>query len=304
VRDGSRKTLAQGYWLCQIVAVECGGQEIVPLVNHLWSHEAPGFRSENGEIRGWVKRVARATGKRGVWVMDRGGDRKRLYEAFLRWKLDFLVRLVGNRDLIVGGRRRLASAIAAGCPLPYAETVRRHNSDGTETCLMLEFGYREVRLPGWEKRPLWLLVVRGLGEQPLKVLTMLALRRNRRALWWAVEAYLTRWRIEDTLRFAKQTYGLEDVRVRGYESLRNLMALALVAMYFTMVELAQRTRLAVLCHHALRAARRLFGIPDFHYYAIADGIREICAGRQAPPFNSRRPDPPGGLEQLDLIGFG
>jgi len=85
VRDGSKKQLAQGYWLCQIVAAECGGHEIVPLVNHLWSHEAPGFRSENTEIRHWIKTVARATSRRGVWVMDRG----RLYEAFLRWSLDF-----------------------------------------------------------------------------------------------------------------------------------------------------------------------------------------------------------------------
>jgi hypothetical protein len=119
-----------------------------------------------------------------------------------------------------------------------------------------------------------------------------------------VEAYLTRWRIEETLRFSKQSYRLEDVRVLGYQSLRNLMALALAAMYFTMVELGQQTKLAVLCHHALRAAKRLFGIPDFRYYAIADGIREICAGRKAPPFDFSRTDPPDGNEQLDLIGFG
>lgn len=144
VRDGSKKELADGYWLCQIVGVECGGQEIVPLVNHLWSQNAPGFRSENAEIRRWVKRVARATKKRGIWVMDRGGDRKRLYEAFLRWNLQFLIRLVGNRDLICGGRKRLAREIAQHCPLPYAESVRRLNKDGTETCLTLEFGFREA----------------------------------------------------------------------------------------------------------------------------------------------------------------
>ena len=302
VRDGSKKELADGYWLCQIVGVECGGQEIVPLVNHLWSQNAPGFRSENAEIRRWVKAVARATRRRGIWVMDRGGDRRRLYEAFLRWRLEFLVRLVGNRDLIRGGRTRLAREIAANCPLPYAEVVVRQNGNGTETRLTLEFGFREVRLPGWEKHPLWLLVIKGFGEEPLMLLTTIPLRRERKTLWWAVQAYLTRWRIEDTLRFAKQSYRLEDVRVLGYQSLRNMMAMALLAMYFTMVELGRQTRLAVLCHHALRAAKRLFGIPEFCYYAIADGLRAICAGRQTPPFDLSRAPPPDAI-QLDLFGF-
>jgi hypothetical protein len=304
VRDGSKKELADGYWLLQIVGAECGGQEIVPLVNHLWSQDAPGFRSENAEIRRWVKAVARATRRRGIWVVDRGGDRRRLYEAFLRWRLGFIVRLVGNRDLICGARTRLAREIAAHCPLPYAEVVVRQNGNGTETRLTLEFGFRQVRLPGWEERPLWLLVIKGFGEEPLMLLTTIPLRRDRKTLWWAVEAYLTRWRIEDTLRFAKQSYHLEDVRVLGYRSLQNMMAMALLAMHFTMVELGRQTRLAVLCHHALRAAKRLFGIPEFCYYAIADGLRAICAGRQAPPFDFSREEPPPDAIQLDLFGFG
>lgn len=135
------------------------------------------------------------------------------------------------------------------------------------------------------------------------LLTTIPLRKDRKTLWWALEAYLTRWRIEETLRFAKRSYCLEDVRVLTYESLKNLMALALVAMYFTMVELGQQTKLAVLCHHALRAAKRLFGIPDFCYYAIADGIRAICAGRQTPPFDFSAPDP-AAFAQLDLFDFG
>ena len=81
------------------------------------------------------------------------------------------------------------------------------------------------------------------------------------------------------------------------------MAMALLAMYFTMVELGRQRRLAVLCHHALRAAKRLFGIPEFCYYAIADALREICAGRQAPPFDFSRGPPPDAI-QLDLFGFG
>ncbi len=39
--------------------------------------------------------------------------------------------------------------------------------------------------------PLWLVVVRGLGEKPMMLLTNLSLRKNRKVLWWVVSAYLT-----------------------------------------------------------------------------------------------------------------
>jgi len=307
VRDGSTGKIVNGYWLCQIVGVECGGQEIVPLANHLWSQEAPEFRSENAEILSCVNAVARRVGReRGIWVMDRGGDRIRLYRAFLRLRVPFIVRLVGNRDLLWNGHKVLAEELAAACPLPYAETIWRENGDGTEKPIHLEFGYREVRLPGFEQRRLWMLVVKGFGEKPLMILTTLPLRKNRKVLWWVLEAYLTRWRIEETLRFAKQSYDLEDVRVLGYQSLKNMMAMALLAMFFSMVYLGQQTKLAILCHHALTAARRLFGIPDFRYYAIADGIRAILIGRiTAPPFDFSRREPldSAQLDMLEMMGL-
>ncbi len=287
VRDGSRKEQADGYWLCQIVGVDRGGHNIVPLVNHLWSHRAPGYKSENAEILACMHAVMRRVGERGIWVMDRGGDRMKLFEPLLRMQKRFLIRLRGDRGLLFNGERLSALEIAQGCPLPYAEVVRRQNGDGTETTLTLAFGFRPVRLPGFEQQ-LYLLVVTGFGVEPLMLLTTEPLRRARAPLWAAVEAFLTRWRIEETLRWCKQAYQMEDVRVLGYESLKNMMAMALLAMYFTMVHLGQQTKLAILCHHALVASKRLFGIPDFRFYAIADGIREILFGRQRPPFEPHR----------------
>ncbi len=135
------------------------------------------------------------------------------------------------------------------------------------------------------------------------ILTTVALRKNRKTLWWVLEAYLTRWRIEETIRFAKQSYAIEDVRVLGYQSLRNMMALVLVAMHFAMTYLGARSKLAVLRCHALRAAKRLFGIPDFWYYAVADGIREILGRSVAQPFQEPPTQPPRAaqLDWLDLV---
>lgn len=299
VRDGSAGKLSRGYWLCQIVGVPCGGSTITPLVNRLWSQESPDFESENQEILACVDAVNHHVKGRGVWVIDRGGDRGHIFQPLLERGLEFVVRLRGDRNLEYRGRVALARDLAEGCRLGYREVVVRQERGGLERRLVLEYGARKVRLPGIEK-PLWLVVVRGFGNKPLMLLTTRPLTPSRRSQWWVVEAYLTRWRIEDTLRFAKQSFRLEDVRVQSYEGLRNLMALALLAMYFVMAWMGHSVRVDVLCHHAVEASRRLFGVPDFVYYALADGLREIFQKTTVQPFKRNhappRPDP-----QLDFL---
>jgi len=54
-----------------------------------------------------------------------------------------------------------------------------------------------------------------------------------------------------------------------------MTALIMAAMYFTAVVLGTRVKLRILATRAMTAAKWFFGIPDFRYYAIADGIREI-----------------------------
>jgi len=49
------------------------------------------------------------------------------------------------------------------------------------------------------------------------------------------QLYLARWMVEETIRFIKQSYHLEDVRVLDYQRLKNLMALVPAAAYFPAV---------------------------------------------------------------------
>jgi len=99
------------------------------------------------------------------------------------------------------------------------------------------------------------------------------------------------------IRFVKQSYELEDIRVLTYQRLRNLAVLVNAVAFFTAVVLGTRIRLEILATHLVTAAKRLFGIPNFRLYALADGIREVCA--RSP----RRSSPsPQALPQLSL-GF-
>ena len=75
VRDGSSGELVDGYWLCQVIGLENGATAITPLYSALHSQKAPGFQSENEEIKAAIATASAACGKRDVWVLDRGGGR-------------------------------------------------------------------------------------------------------------------------------------------------------------------------------------------------------------------------------------
>ncbi|MFO1490250.1 MAG: transposase [Kiritimatiellia bacterium] len=109
----------------------------------------------------------------------------------------------------------------------------------------------------------------------MMILTNVEVGTGRKSQWRIVQAYLSRWMVEETIRFIKQSYHLEDLRVLDYDRLRNLVALVLAVAYFTAVWLGESLKLSVLLTKATTMAKRFFGVPDFHYYAIADGLSAL-----------------------------
>jgi hypothetical protein len=116
VHDGSANEIGNGYWTCNVVATEVDGSTIVPLVGRLYSTVSPEFISENHEILTAIDMVSTATRKRGLWVIDRGGDRKNPIVLMLKKQCRFLIRLVGSRYLQCAGKEVLAEDVAKDCP--------------------------------------------------------------------------------------------------------------------------------------------------------------------------------------------
>jgi hypothetical protein len=301
VRDASEKEKGQGYWIDTVVGVRPDSSEIIPLVHRLYSQNAGDFVSENHELLDVIAKVSHATEGRGIFVLDRGGDRRRLYEQLLKddGSVRFIIRQRGDRHLLSGGKLRETLELAVQCKTPYAETVIRQK-DGREKAYFIQFGFCPVRLPEHPERQLWVVVVKGFGDKPLMLLTTEPMSRNRKVLWWVVQAYLTRWRVEDTIRFIKQSYNVEDIRVLTYERLKNMAAFVLAAAFFTAVRIGYKPKLQILALHALNAAQRIFGIPDFRYYALADGIKAILSkgGRGIMPTKTQQG---GASPQLSLL---
>lgn len=274
VRDGSEHVIGRGYWTCNVIGTDLESNKVTPLYQSLYSQDSPEFTSENDEILKAITLMGKQIDKRGVWVMDRGADRERLYQKLLKEEYRFIIRLVGTRDLIYCHRKVNALDLAVSCPCPYTETIVRIKQ-GKEKTYKIHYGYVPVRLPEHPDKSLWMLVVKGFGWKPLMILTTEPLRRSQKVLRRILSAYIKRWSVEETIRFVKQTYDLENIRVLRYVCLKNMMALVLMVFYFMAVILDTNQKLKLLAGHVLDSAKRVFGIPDFKYYALGDGICAI-----------------------------
>ena len=79
------------------------------------------------------------------------------------------------------------------------------------------------------------------------------------------------------------------------------MPLLLAVMFFASCVLDHDQRLRIMAAYVEQAAKRLFGIPDFKYYALADGLRSLFSRNPGPP---ERPSQTANVEQLELWAEG
>lgn len=290
LHDGSSGELATGYSGCMAVACEPRSRKMTPLHLRLRSSEAPDFVSENHQVLGVMRTIHEAAQGRGIFVYDRGGDRKTIMHKLLDQGSRMVVRQVGNRHVIFNGKPREELEVAEGCAMKYAETIVKETRKG-EKAYALEFGARKVKLPG-RTEPLALVVVRGFGRKPLMLLTNVEVKNSRKSVWRIVEAYISRWLVEEAIRFMKQSYNLEDIRLLDWQRLKNMMGILLVALYFLSVHLGEGLRLEILAGHIVAASKRFYGVTEFCYYALADGVGALLSRispRKAKPRPENRP---------------
>jgi len=271
VRDGSAQgELTNGYWLLGVVGADVKGDRLTPLLMDLYSQDAADFESENTQILNAIDQVRSVVAGRGIWAIDRGGDRGCLLGGLLERSCRFVVRLVGDRNLR-NRQGKLRNSLTMANGIRCSEEIEIVTEDqGVSQRHRVRIGRQLVQLP---KRDEWLImvVIKGFGEKPRLLLTNVEDQSNRAIL----EIYLTRWKIEESYRFLKSSYHVEDIRVRSYAGLRNVVALLMAAFYFLAVVLGTRFELSILMRKVLAKVRRFFEVPEFKFYALADGLCRI-----------------------------
>lgn len=270
VRDGSLKINRPGYWLVGAFLRLKRGR-IVPMLMRCFSVVQPGIKSFNAVIVQAISQLREVMLEgRGILVCDRGFDAIRLLEPMLKNSLRFIVRMVGNRDLLFeeDGQWRKHNV---------RQWVNAQLSQGLRTLTA------RVRLPKRDE-VLHLIVAPpwpGRHKDPMMLLTrgVLTKRHNAR---WIIRAYRGRWAVEDGLRAFKQSFGIEDVRVMTLRAIQRLVLLAAVAMAFVIF----------LSQTAKAKWKRLINLAALHFdqpilydfCRFATGLRNLVTAAQLHSF--------------------
>jgi hypothetical protein len=272
VYDGSENEIGTGYHVCKVVATDIESKKVIPLYCEAYSHLAEDIKSENTQILKAIDMIFNHIGTKGIHAIDRGGDRGCIYEKYLKrdQPIRFVIRL-RDRDLVHRGKRKNCLDIAKVLPTLY-ETVLIFYEDGKEKKRKVYYNAIPVKLPNYRQK-LYFVVVKGFGIKPMMLLTSCAVNIYRKEnIWRILEYYLARWKCDESYRYIKQCYNLEDIRVRSYISIRNIVVLVLAVSYFAAVYIGQSIKLKMLVERIFIVSKRFFGVPSFFNYAIADGI--------------------------------
>lgn len=280
IYDGSEGEGATGYHLCQVTAANLEHNKVVPLYCEAFSTMEKDYVSITEKIKDAINKVITNTGTAGVWAIDRGGDCNDIIEHFTNNKLQFVTRLKLNRWLVTKNKNGgvvpvQAERLEKHASIPYKAQITKIE-DGKESVINISFGITKVAL--FDKPDEWMnaVIIKGFGQHPMILLTNKQPdSTDPKDVYKIVEIYLTRWKCDECYRYIKQSYNLEDVRVRSYNGIRNMTAIVHAIAYFTSVYMGMNLKLKLMVQKVFILSKRFFGIPTFYNYAMADGIFEL-----------------------------
>lgn len=268
VKDASRvgDPLVNGYWCLGCHHWRPEDSTLTPLMLRPYSPAQPGYLSENDLFQRWLWSLRQATGGRGIWLIDRGGDRPELFSILLRIQKRWIVRLRQDRALVgpdgsvqpagfwaqwaLQHRNERGRAVTLAVTLPPADLPQYVPP---QRLFLVVPTYTFIRNGKPER---WLLLTCGLiGHQT-------GPRQVR-------HEYALRWRAEDAKRFLGQIWHAERFLTRSWLALeRMLTCLCLAGGFLGMLQrerpkLSGRLQEKVLYHEksaivpAYRLARGL-----------------------------------------------
>ncbi|OPY68893.1 MAG: hypothetical protein A4E57_01492 [Syntrophorhabdaceae bacterium PtaU1.Bin034] len=138
IHDGSEHEIGDGYWLAKAVAADIEHKKVIPLYQEAYSQEAKDFKSENDQLFKVIETVGVHLGGKGIYAIDRGGDRGRLYDKFLQKGKEkrFVIRLARKRDLIHKGIKKNCRLLASALPCPHETAIIKYEEGKEEKTIV------------------------------------------------------------------------------------------------------------------------------------------------------------------------
>lgn len=229
VRDASDslKRIVPGYWSVQIDAID-EERGHLPLCSEVFSTKAPEYKTWYDAFLQPMLKVISSLGRAHTWLFDRGFDAIDFLMALQALQIHWVVRQLQTRNVLLGdGELVPMHMLAAGLRKPHSVDVPYINkSTHASEHATVSFGFAPVRLPDIDA-PMTMIVIDGGRNKDIVLLTNV---RNPSTDQVAsmVLAYIRRWGSEEATRAFKQLTGVEDFRVRRWESIRRLTFLAMM----------------------------------------------------------------------------
>lgn len=279
--DGDKKEKARGYHLCQIVIANTEHTKVIPAYSHAWSSQEDGYTDKSSEIFKAIDTLTQYTGNKGIWAIDREGDSNEIIEKFLDDKKTFVTRLKYNRNVFFNKSIYTMQNFTKKIETPFSAILINHD-DGKEKKTLINYGAARIQLNGI-KETFIALVVKGFGENPMVLITNQELSiYDADQTYKILDNYLTRWKCDETYRYIKQAYNMEDVRVRKLIAIKNMVAITMATAYFAVIYMGESLKRNVMKEKIFFLSKRFFAIPVFFCYAMADGIYNLLKSHEKP----------------------
>ena len=298
VRDGSTGKLGVGYHTIGVTALTPGKKQPIGVYTRVYSASEKDFVSADEETLKALRFLGKHFKKTNIRAFDRGYDANIYYEHLIDSREKFIIRAKKNRDVFYKEERMNILKLADRFKGKYSLKFTKKNGVQADCKISIV----PIKLPCRPNEALNLVICRGIGQEPLMLITNLQSDDKRLAVT-ITKVYLMRWRIEEFYGFKKQQFAFEDFRVQSLRSIRNLDMLLTIAIgYIGMISEKHDERATVM--EVISISKRIYGTPKFLFYAIADGLFAIftkCGQGISDLLRKRKKSPQ--LSFLSDVGF-
>jgi hypothetical protein len=237
-------------------------------------------------------------------VIDRGGDRRVLFENFLGNEQEFIIRQRGDRHIYTGDSFERVDEYAENIDCEFSRTVLTAKN-GKRELAKFRGGATQVWFPkknnnGVFEKPLWLVrLTRKNGAAESWYLCDISAESAENAFDIAMEGYGCRWTIEEVHREIKVDYHLESIQLHRYQALKNFNTIFWTAMNFIYQHLEGLCVDLILdCEEKLSYKPGINDITGFVYYKLSQAVHLIFRRHKLNSFIKISPQQ--SLRQLNL----
>ena len=249
-------------------------------MTRLYSSNESGHLSRNDEREKHFRKIFKHFDNKGIYVMDRGFSNYSMFRLF-EGKREFVIR-AKTRNIKVNdclyGLKEWANTIN----LKYAMQIKSINKNGKYVYKDTAFNVHKVNVEGIELE----CVVYKMEDHGNCMLFTNQKRKGLNDYSFAkmvINQYGYRWSVEEKIRWEKQSFNYENIRIRNFVAIKNMMGIInLVSAFISHLHWDQ------ISEKIIKIARVIKEEVRFEYYRIAEGIKRLFQMRSSPVFHFGR----------------